>query len=211
MEFLSESVQESTIHNSTQCCARWDSGIFLPKQTFSRQDQISPVSHYTQCSGCRSPVGPRPIFPPSISVSPIIFSPPALLLPFLDLLTLAVNKTAQCPRSIKKFSALDPHTRSHPSWAYLQPSLWFPTAIWEGILVYILSWTPNSIPMLVSIRHSSNFHILKWSTGPYFKETCLQDKVKKGGCLKRPSIWMHLPLLFPRVFVDDLHGKAHPR
>lgn len=114
MEFLSESIQESTIHNSTQCCARWVFGIFLPKQTFSHQDQISPVSHYTQCSGCRFPVGPQPIFPPSVSVSPIIFSPPALLLPFLDLLTLGVNKTAQCPRSIKKFSALDPHTRSHP-------------------------------------------------------------------------------------------------
>lgn len=114
MELLSESIQENIIHNSIQRCASWVFGIFLLKQTFSHQDQISPVSHYTQCSGCWFPVGPQPIFPPSISVSPIIFSPPALLLPFLDLLTLAVYKTAQCLGYIKKFSVLDLHTRSHP-------------------------------------------------------------------------------------------------
>lgn len=34
---------------------------------------------------------------------------------------------------------------------------------------------------------------------------------EEGGVSKRPSIWMHLPLLFPKVMVDDLCGKAHPQ
>lgn len=150
MEFLSESIQENIIHSSTQRCASWVFGIFLLKQTFSHQDQISPVSHYTQCSGCWFPVGPQPIFSPSISVSPISFSPPALHLPFLDLLTLAVYKTAQCPRYIKKFSVLELHTRSHPrSNRHSHPILSLPK-------------THSNLG-----RHSSSHHVLNSQFHPY--------------------------------------------